>query len=63
MERKRVLVQACHLAHLFVCRSVWWVNCGETAYWIWMPFGMVSEVGRGTDVLDGVEIVDGKVGV
>jgi len=25
-----------------------------------MPFGVVSGVGRGMDVLDGVEIVEGK---
>ena len=27
--------------------SVWWVDCGKTADWIWMPFGAVSVVSRG----------------
>jgi len=30
------------------------------ADWIWMPFGVVSGVGRGMGVLDGVDIVEGK---
>jgi len=29
------------------------VSCGNTADWIWMPFGVVSGVGRGMGVLDG----------
>jgi len=33
--------------------SVWKVYCGKTADWIWMPFGMVSRVGRGMGELDG----------
>ena len=34
----------------YVCpQSVLW----KTADWIWMPFGMVSGVGRGMGVLDG----------
>jgi len=41
IERKRVLVQACRLAHLSVCLSVRWVNCGNTADWIWMLFGLM----------------------
>ena len=61
IERKWVFEQSCCLAHLHVglsvcrsvCRSVWWVNCGKTADWIWMPFRMVSWVGRGIGVLDG----------
>jgi len=36
------------------------VYYGKMADWIWMPFGMVSGVGRGMGVLDGVEIVVGK---
>jgi len=34
-----------------ICRSAK-VNCGKMADWIRMPFGMVSEVGRGMGVLD-----------
>ena len=34
--------------------SIQWVNCGKTADWIWMPFGVVSGVCRGMSVLDGV---------
>jgi len=34
--------------------------CGKTADWIRMLFGLVSGVGRGTGVLDGVVIVEGK---
>jgi len=29
-----------------VCLLVWWVNCGKMADWIWMPFRVVSGVGR-----------------
>jgi len=29
------------------------VYCGKTAEWVWMPFGMVSGVGRGMGVLNG----------
>ena len=36
-----------------VGQSVRWVSCGKMADWIWMPFGVVSGVGRGMDVLDG----------
>jgi len=35
-----------------VCRSVRNVYCGETANWIWMPFGMVSGVDRSMGVFD-----------
>ena len=35
------------------CLSVRKVYCGKTAEWIRMPFGMVSGVCRGVDVLDG----------
>ena len=56
IERKRVLVQTCHLAHLSVgrsvgqsvCLSVRGMYCRKTADWIWM----VSGVGRGMGVLD-----------
>jgi len=34
--------------------------CGKTADWIWVSFGVVSGVGRGTGVLDRVEIVEGE---
>ena len=34
--------------------------CGKTADWIRMSFGMVSEVGRGMGVLDGVVIIEGE---
>ena len=36
----------CHPIRRSVCLSVRWVNCGKTAYCIWMPFGVVSLVGR-----------------
>ena len=47
VERKQVLVQACRLGIYPICRSVglsvsrsvWRVNCGKTADWMWMPFG------------------------
>jgi len=64
VERKWVLEQTCRLSHLSVCPSVGlsvqWVNCGKMVYFIWMPFRMVSRVGRRMGVLDGVEIVKGK---
>ena len=43
-----------------VCLSVWKVYCGKTVEWIWMPFVVVSGVGRGMGVLDGMVIVEGK---
>jgi len=36
------------------------VYYGKTVDWFWMPFGVVSEVGRRMGVLDGVEIVEGE---
>jgi len=36
------------------------VYCGKLAEWIWTPFGVVSGVGRGMGVLDGVDIVKGE---
>ena len=43
---------------LSVGRSVCKMYCGKMADWIRMPFGMVSAVGRGMDVLNGVMIVE-----
>jgi len=50
----------CQSVCQLVGRSVRKVYCGKTADWIWMLFGVVSGVGRKMDVLDGVEIVEGK---
>ena len=47
------MVQTCRLVHLMVGLSFRRAYCGKTADWIWMPFGAVSVVGRGTGVLDG----------
>ena len=46
------MLRTCRLAHLSVCQSAWKVYCGKMDDWIWMPFGMVSGVGRGMGVLD-----------
>jgi len=43
---------------LSVCLSVRKVYCGKTADSIWMPFRVVSGVGRLMGVLDGVVIVE-----
>ena len=43
-----------------VRRSVRKVHSGEMADWIWMPFGVVSGVDQGMDVLDGVMLVKGE---
>jgi len=40
--------------------SVQWVNYGKMADWFWMPFAVVSGVGSGICVLDGVQIVQVK---
>ena len=48
------------LDHLSVGLSVCKVYCGKTADWIRMLFEVVSGVGRGISVLDGVVIVEGK---
>jgi len=45
--------KVCHLSHLSVCLSVQWANCGKTADWIWMPFGVMSGVSQWMSVLDG----------
>jgi len=55
-----LMVRACRLANLSVGRSVQKVYCGKTADWTRIPFGMVSRVGQGMGVLDGVVIVEGK---
>ena len=58
------MLRTCRLAHLSVslsaCRPVRDVFCGKTADLIRMPFWMVSGVGRGMGVLDGVVIVEGE---
>jgi len=56
-NRAQALLElSCRLCHLSVClsvcRSIRKVYCGQTADWIRMPFGVVSEVGRGMGVLD-----------
>jgi len=45
---------------LCVCWSVWKVYCGKTAHWIRTPFRVVSGIGRGMGVLDGVMTVEGE---
>ena len=72
IERQWLILLTCRLVHLFVyvcvcrsvclsvCRSVRKVYCGKMADWIRMSFGVVSGVGRGMDVLDGVVIVEGE---
>ena len=57
IERKRVLVQTCRQSHLSVGLSG--VYCGKTADWMWV----ISGVGRGMGVFDGVEIVEGEEAV
>ena len=47
------MLQNIRLDHLSVSRSVHKVYCGKMADWIWMPFGMVSGVSQGMDVLNG----------
>jgi len=53
---------SCRLSHLsvgvYVYQSVRKVYCGKTADLIRMTFGLVSGVGRGMGVLDGVVIVE-----
>jgi len=61
-------IEVSRLDHLAVGRSVGRfvglsdrkVYCTKTAEWIRMPFGLVSGVGRGTRVLDGVVTVEWK---
>jgi len=54
------MLQTCRLAHLsvYVCQLIGLsdqkVYYGKTAEWIQILFGMVSGVGRGMGVLDGV---------
>jgi len=45
---------------LYVCLCVRKVYWGKTADWIWMPFGVVSGVGRGIGVLDGGHVPQGE---
>jgi len=54
------MLRTCHLHHLSACVCVRKVYCGKTADWIRMPFRVVSGVGLGMGVLDGVVIVEGK---
>jgi len=54
------MLRICRLDHLCVC--AWKVYCGKTAYWIRMPFGLMSGVGLGMGVLDGEEAVWGEFG-
>jgi len=42
-----------------ICRSAH-LSCGETADWIWMPFGVMSRVGPGIHVLDEVHVPEGE---
>jgi len=48
---------------LSVGLSVRKVYYGKTTEWIRMPFGVVSKVGRGMGLLDGVVIVIGEEAV
>ena len=43
-----------------VGRSVRRVYCGKMADWIWMPFEVMSGIGRWMGVLDGAQIVEGR---
>ena len=43
-----------------MCLSVCKVYCGKTADWIWMSFGLLSGVGQGIGVLDGVVVIEGE---
>jgi len=55
-ERKR---SSWYTVVAYVCVSAGQkVYCSKTADWIRMPFRVVSGVGRGMSVLDGVEIVE-----
>jgi len=45
-----LMSRTCRLVHMCVC--VWKVYCGKTADWIRMPFGLVSGIGLGMDILD-----------
>jgi len=52
------MLGTCRLDHLCVC--VRKVYCGKTANWIRLPFWVVSGIGLGMGVLDGVVIVEGE---
>jgi len=65
VERKRYWNRTfayfmCRSVCLFISRPVKKEYCGKTADWIRMPFGVVSGVGRGMCVLDGVRVSQGK---
>ena len=64
VERKR---SSYRLVVNLVCQSVRKVYCGKTADCIWMPFGVVTGVGRamglyGVKILEGERAVWGKCG-
>ena len=51
--QRRAVTKIAYLLPLSVGLSVRKVYCGKTADWIWMPFGVLSAVGRGMGVLNG----------
>jgi len=55
------MLRICRLDHL--CVHARKVYCGKTAHGIRMPFGVMSGVGLGMGVLDGVVIVKGEEAV
>jgi len=57
------MLRTCRLASLSVCVSVQKVYFDKMADWIWMPFGVVSGVGQGMGVLDGVVIIEAEAAV
>jgi len=60
-ERKQFMLRNIRWTiSLSVCLCVRKVYCGTTADWIRMPFGVVSGVGRGMGISDGVVIVEGE---
>ena len=56
-----LMLRICHLDHLCVCARK--VYCDKMAHWIRMPFGVMSGVGLGMGILDGVVIVEGEEAV
>jgi len=64
IKRKRLsMLSVCLSVGLSVGRSVGPKGvCDKTADWIWMPFGLVSTVGRGMGdgCITGVESIEGK---
>jgi len=53
------LEQTCRLSHLSVHLSIC-LSSETMTDWIWMPFGVVSGVGRGMGVLGGLDRQRGK---